>query len=76
MGLPLYVQQVNWSRVPELAKGPLFAIVTPDATGEKFDAEVLDTQGNRYLRLTGYRTVALPDGVDAESLQALQTVTA
>jgi len=76
MGLPLYVQQLSWSRAPELAEGPLFAIVTPDSAGEKFDAEVVDTQGNRYLRLTGYRTVTLPDSVDAESLHALQHVTA
>ena len=76
MGLPLYVHQVIWSRTPELAAGPLFAVVTPDASGEKFDAEVVDTRGNRYLRLTGYRTVTLPDSVDAEPLQALHHVTA
>ena len=76
MGLPLYVQQVSWSRAPELAEGPLFAVVTPDTAGEKFDAEVVDTRGNRYLRLTGYRTVTLPESVDAEPLHALQNVTA
>jgi len=76
MGLPLYVHQVIWSCTPELAAGPLFAVVTPDASGEKFDAEVVDTRGNRYLRLTGYRTVTLPDSIDAEPLQALQHVTA
>jgi acyl transferase domain-containing protein/acyl carrier protein/NAD(P)-dependent dehydrogenase (short-subunit alcohol dehydrogenase family) len=76
MGLPLYVHQLSWSHPPELAEGPLFAVVTPDTAGEKFDAEVVDTQGNRYLRLTGYRTVTLPDSVDAEPLHALQNVTA
>ena len=76
MGLPLYVHHLSWSRVPELTQGPLFAIVTPDSAGEKFDAEVVDTQGNRYLQLTGYRTVTLPDSVDAEPLHALQHVTA
>ena len=76
MGLPLYVHQVRWSRAPEHVEGPLFAVVTPDTSGEKFDAEVVDTQGQRYLRLTGYRTVTLPDSVDAEPLQALQSVTA
>jgi hypothetical protein len=76
MGLPLYVQQLSWSRAPELAEGPLFAVVTPDTTGEKFDAEVVDSRGNQYLRLTGYRTVTLPDSVDAEPLHALQHVTA
>jgi len=76
MGLPLYVHQVSWSRVPELAEGPLFAVVTPDAKGESFDAEVVDTRGNRYLRLSGYRTVTLPNSVDAEPLHALQHVMA
>jgi len=74
MGLPLYVHHVSWSRSPRLAVGPLFAVVTPDTAGEKFDAEVVDTQGNRYLQLTGYRTVTLPDSVDAEPLHALQNV--
>jgi NAD(P)-dependent dehydrogenase (short-subunit alcohol dehydrogenase family) len=76
MGLPLYVHHVSWSRPPELAVGPLFAVVTPDTAGQKFDAEVVDTQGNRYLQLTGYRTVTLPDSVDTELLHALQNVTA
>ena len=75
MGLPLYVHHVSWSRPPELPVGPLFAVVTPDVAGEKFDAEVVDTQGHRYLRLTGYRTVTLPDNVDAKPLHALQHVT-
>ena len=76
MGLPLYVHQVRWSRAPEPAEGPLFAVVTPDISGEKFDAEVVDARGKRYLRLTGYRTVTLPDSVDAGRLHALQNVTA
>ena len=75
MGLPLYVHHLSWSRPPELSVGPLFAVVTPDMAGEKFDAEVVDTQGNRYVQLTGYRTVTLPDNVDAEPLRALQNVT-
>jgi hypothetical protein len=76
MGLPLYVHQVSWSRAPELAEGPLFAVVTPDAKGESFDAEVVDKRGNRYLQMSGYRTVTLPDSVDAEPLHALQHVMA
>jgi len=41
-----------------------------------FDAEVLDTTGNRYVHLCGYRTVALPDAVDAEPLKNLRAVMA
>ena len=29
-------------------------------------------RGNRYLQLSGYRTVAIPNAVDAEQLKALQ----
>jgi hypothetical protein len=74
MGLPLYVHCLSWSRPPELAVGPLFAVVTPDVATEQFDAEVVDTQGNRYLRLIGYRTVSLPESVDAQPFHALQNV--
>jgi hypothetical protein len=72
MGLPLHVHQVSWARSPELAHGRLYAVVTPDEKRGSFDAEVVDTSGNWYVRLTGYRTVAMADGVDGRPLQALQ----
>jgi hypothetical protein len=37
-----------------------------------FDAEVVDGEGNRYLRLDGYRTAQVPSSVDTEPLKALQ----
>jgi hypothetical protein len=72
MGLPLKVHQVALLRAPDLAEGPLYAVVTPHLDQASFDAEVVDTNGNRYLQLTGYGTVALPDAVDAGRLKALQ----
>ncbi len=74
MGLPQQVQQVSSLRAPQLAEGHLYAIVTPHPEQGNFDAEVVDAKGCRYLRLNGYRTVAVAGGVDPESLQALQTV--
>ena len=56
-------------RSPDLADGPLYAVVTPDPDGGSFDADVVDTAGNRYAQVTGYRTVALPGVVDAEPLK-------
>jgi ribosomal protein L32E len=47
-------------------------VVTSDPGRGSFDAEVVDTKGNRYLHLNGYRTVAVPNAVDAEGLKALQ----
>ncbi|MGA9565608.1 MAG: SDR family NAD(P)-dependent oxidoreductase [Candidatus Korobacteraceae bacterium] len=74
MGLPQHLQQVSWMRAPQSAEGHLYAVVTPHPEQGTFDAEVVDTTGNCYVRLDGYRTVALPNGPDAESLQALRAV--
>jgi acyl transferase domain-containing protein/acyl carrier protein/NADP-dependent 3-hydroxy acid dehydrogenase YdfG len=70
MGLPLHVDEVRLLRAPDLAEGRLYAVVTPGH--ESFNAEVVDTKGNRYLQLNGYKTVALTGGINAEPLKALQ----
>ena len=53
-------------------EGQLFAIVTPLPDGG-FDAQVVNANGNRYVQLSGYRTVALPVALDAKALNTLQT---
>ena len=73
MGLPQHVDRVSsllWA--PESADTRLYAVVIPDRSRGRFDAEVVDMKGNRYLHLSGYRTVAVPGAVDAEPLKALQ----
>jgi hypothetical protein len=74
MGLPQHVDSVSSSLlvIPESADTRLYALVTPDPDRGTFDAEVLDTKGNRYLQLSGYRTVAVPNAMDAELLKPLQ----
>ncbi len=74
MGLPQHVLEVSLLRAPGLAEDRLYAVVTPDTVQGTFDAEVLDTKGNCYLRLTGYQTVALPNRVDPDHLRSLQAV--
>jgi hypothetical protein len=65
-GLPEYIHQVSICRAPELAEGRLYAVVTPDPHRNSFDARVVDSAGNVYVNLSGYRTVSLFSGVDAE----------
>lgn len=72
MGLPRSIQEVLILRDPNLAEDRLFAVVTPNSDQETFDAEVQDLKGNCYLRLTGYGTVALSGGMDADALKKLQ----
>jgi len=76
MGLPQHIDRVSLSSTPDLAKGRLYALITPDAKQGTFDAEVLDAAGNRFLRLSGYRTTAIPNAVAAEPLQVLQALMA
>ena len=73
MGLPRHVSRVCWRRAPELANGPLFAVVTPHPERGSFDAEVMDGAGNLYLQVSGYQTVALPESVNGELLNALRS---
>ncbi|MGE5206027.1 MAG: SDR family NAD(P)-dependent oxidoreductase, partial [Chlamydiota bacterium] len=74
LGLPQHVDQVRVLRPPELAEGSLYSVVAPQSESSQFDVEVLDTAGNVYVQLRGYRTVAFPKGVDASTLQALQAL--
>ncbi len=74
MGLPRHLDEVSWLRAPQSAKGHLYAVVTPDVDQGSFDAEVVDEAGNCYVRVGGYRTVAVPNGLDADSLKTLQSV--
>ena len=72
LGLPLHIDRVRIGCAPELAQGPLYAVVTPNVDQGSFDVEVVDTTGNRYVQVSGYRTVAFPNGVAAGPLKALQ----
>jgi hypothetical protein len=73
MGLPQHIDRVSLLRSPDLAEGRrLYALVTPNQAQGTFDAEVVDAAGNRYLQLSGYRTVAVPNSIDGEPLKALQ----
>ncbi|MGD8278781.1 MAG: polyketide synthase dehydratase domain-containing protein, partial [Gemmatimonadota bacterium] len=70
LGLPLAV-----SRIRPLAAPPAqgcHIVVRPRSDGA-YDADVVDDQGNVCVQLEQYRTVALPDGPDADALAALRT---
>jgi len=74
MGLPQHIRQVCLWDTPDRAEGRLYAVVTADPAQKSFDVEVLDEAGKRYVRVSGYRTEALPGKVDAEPLKKLQAV--
>ncbi|HXZ45859.1 MAG TPA: polyketide synthase dehydratase domain-containing protein, partial [Pseudolabrys sp.] len=72
LGLPQHIDHVTVVRAPEQVEGKLYATVTPDPGRRTFDAKVLDAAGSIYVQLRGYRTIAVPNAVDAERLKALQ----
>jgi acyl transferase domain-containing protein/NAD(P)-dependent dehydrogenase (short-subunit alcohol dehydrogenase family) len=64
MALPAALESVTCYRRPqEAAGGRLYAEVTARDEGRHFTARVLDTAGNLYVELNGYRTVSLPGTV-------------
>ena len=73
-GLPQHVDKIVPLRSPDGFEGSLHAIAVPRPQDGGFDIEVADSAGARYLKLEGYRTVALPSGFDAEAVKALQSV--
>jgi acyl transferase domain-containing protein/acyl carrier protein len=74
MGLPLHIGQVCLEGAQDPAGGPLFAVITPNSDEGSFDAEVVDTAGNRLARLKCYRTVTFREGLDAELRNRLDTM--
>ena len=74
MGLPQYIRRVSLLRSPDLADGDFYAVIVPKPDQGTFDAEVVDASGNPYVQIRGYRTVALPNTIDAEPLKRLQAV--
>jgi malonyl CoA-acyl carrier protein transacylase len=76
MGLPQYIRQLRVGCPQGEMDGPLYAVVTAGSDHESFNAELVDQAGNCYLCLTGYRTVALPNTVDAERFKPLQALMA
>src|SRR6185437_7900413 len=68
MGLPQHIDRVSLLRSPDLAEGRLYAMVTPNQAQGSFDAEVVDAAGNRFVQLSGYRTVAVPNSIVGEPL--------
>ena len=74
MGLPRHIDRVSSLLLPaaESDDTRLYAVVTSDQGRSSFDADIVDAKGNRYLQISGYRTVAFPGALDAERLKALQ----
>jgi 3-hydroxymyristoyl/3-hydroxydecanoyl-(acyl carrier protein) dehydratase len=75
MGLPQHIDYVSSFALPPSPDVRLHAVVTPRKAGT-FDAEVVDAQGNRFVHLKGYRTVATPNAVNGEQVKTLRTMLA
>jgi Polyketide synthase dehydratase len=74
MALPLRVDRVTPLR-PANGDGPLFAVAKPanrDGGDGGVDAYVVDGKGNLYMSLSGYHTVELPGGLEADRIAPLK----
>ncbi len=74
MGLPRHVRRIALCAMDSAAKGPLRALVISDPGGDTFDAEVVDGDGNCYVRLSGYSTVLFREDIPADAFQPHEAV--
>jgi len=73
MGLPQHLDSVS-ALAPEPVGVRLFAVVTPDLKHGTFDADVVDDNGNCYVHVSGYRTVAVPNAFRDELVKTLRAM--
>jgi len=73
MGLPYQIEQVSFHNLIDENKKKLNAVVT-ESDNNSFDAKVVDSAGNVYLTLKGYRTMQMPDAIDEELLKPLKEI--
>jgi acyl transferase domain-containing protein/acyl carrier protein/NAD(P)-dependent dehydrogenase (short-subunit alcohol dehydrogenase family) len=73
LGLPYRVDHLSILMPSGSDRAGLHSVVVPNADGG-FDARVVDEKGNVWLKLRGYRTMALPEPVDDSLLAPLRAV--
>jgi NAD(P)-dependent dehydrogenase (short-subunit alcohol dehydrogenase family) len=72
LGLPYAFEELRLAAMREdAADAAFFSLVAVDPDGA-YDAEVVDDKGNVLMALRGYRTMDLPDPVQADLLEPLQ----
>jgi acyl transferase domain-containing protein/NAD(P)-dependent dehydrogenase (short-subunit alcohol dehydrogenase family)/acyl carrier protein len=72
LGLPYAFRELKILSLPEKASGAAFFSVVVSNQDGSYDAKVVDDKGALYLALSGYRTMDLPDPVQADLLEPLQ----
>ncbi|MBL1204958.1 MAG: SDR family NAD(P)-dependent oxidoreductase [Calditrichaeota bacterium] len=73
MGLPYQIKQLNFYAPIGENKKKLNAVINEGENGN-FDAKVVDSSGTVYLSLEGYRTMQMPDAIDADLLKPLKEI--
>jgi acyl transferase domain-containing protein/NAD(P)-dependent dehydrogenase (short-subunit alcohol dehydrogenase family)/acyl carrier protein len=71
LGLPYGIQELKVFSLPENMDESFFALITVNSDGS-YDGKLMDGKGNVYMMLRGYKTMDLPDPVQADLLKPLQ----
>lgn len=73
MGLPSQIAQLSIYNNIDEKKKTLTAVVN-EVKDDAFNAKVVDSTGNVYLELKGYKTMQLPDPIDDKLLKPLTII--
>ncbi|MDJ0698511.1 MAG: SDR family NAD(P)-dependent oxidoreductase [Woeseiaceae bacterium] len=73
-GLPAKIGRVERLKDPSIVKAQFFTVVRHGNGGRGFDAEVVDENGEVYLRMQDYHTAELPGAAEAAAIDPIKAV--
>jgi hypothetical protein len=72
LGLPDAFRELRIMASPEKEPNATFFAIATSNPDDSYDVKIVDSKGTIYLVLQGYRTMSLPDPIQADLLEALQ----
>jgi acyl transferase domain-containing protein/acyl carrier protein/NAD(P)-dependent dehydrogenase (short-subunit alcohol dehydrogenase family) len=72
LGLPDAFRELRIMASPEKEPNATFFAIAISNPDDSYDVKIVDSKGTIYVVLQGYRTMSLPDPIQADLLEALQ----
>jgi hypothetical protein len=57
---------------PEMETNATFFAIATSNSDDSYDVKIVDSNGTVYIALQGYKTMSLPDPIQADLLEPLQ----
>jgi acyl transferase domain-containing protein/acyl carrier protein/NAD(P)-dependent dehydrogenase (short-subunit alcohol dehydrogenase family) len=72
LGLPDAFRELRIMASPEMETNATFFAIATSNSDDSYDVKIVDSNGTVYIALQGYKTMSLPDPIQADLLEPLQ----